>query len=231
MRYQHQLKTTLLIATVISLAFTIFFSYLQVKSPAATCYSIYNNIIICILTGCTITLIQAFIGYGNAKREAVLKFYKNTLILEKMIYDHSVLGRGFSFAKKGYSEIIQISKYFNDELKLSYVQIYRENKKDSQIQAITIIFNIYHELYLKYQTMESTLGAAVNFIEMSNEEIKKAGLDEKAETQKYNSVLAEKMQNIIEELSDEKKRKSLNENNKIIELYLFGKRRVKLSEV
>lgn len=225
MRYQYKLKQLLTWLSILFVFISILFSYLQFIYSTNVLFSILNNISICILTGAIITMCQACIGYGTAKRESLLLFYKNAIILEKKIYDHSVKGRGFSIAKKGFLEINEITSYFNDEFKFSFELIYKVKSTEKEILASIAIYKVYLGIYKKYYAMEQALGEAINYMELSDEDINIAGLNEAIETKKHNDILANKMNEIIEELGNSEQRKILNENYKVLESYLFSKDR------
>ncbi len=81
-------KKTICLVLPITVAFlilTITFSVLQSNNPANTLFAILANICICILTSGILICIQSTIGFYVARKESVLLFYKETMILEKRL--------------------------------------------------------------------------------------------------------------------------------------------------
>ena len=205
----------MLIITIISAIATIVCSYFQLNNPNIVALQIINNIVICLLSGCLLIFIQSVISYNYTKRESILCFYKNIMILEKLIHDHSVIGRGFNLAKQGYQDILTITRFFEDAFKMSYMEIDSSNQKNLEIQSVKQMFQVYN----KYREMEKHLGQAINFAEQSDEEL--AGIDIKSETQKYNLILSKQIKEIAEEFGNEDKIETIKTNKNLIVKYLF----------
>ena len=208
--------------SIISIVLVIIFSWLQSLYDNSEIISIVNNITICVATGCIVALLQAVVGFNASKRESVLNFYNACVTYEKKIYNHSVIGRGFSFAKQGFKEINDITLFFDTALKPAFLLIDVSNSKDEVIVAVKKVYNQYISIHKKYVNMEIALGEAVDFAEMSDDEIIENNIDEKEETNKHNEKLKAKFDEVLCEYGDKAKYKILTENMKILEKFLFS---------
>ena len=101
MRYHRQLIKGIFISIIVLLITVAILSYLQANYIDNAWYAIFNNIAICILTGGLVALFQSIIGYRNAKRDSLLVYYKDLILLEYKIVHYQYEAIGFVDAPKG----------------------------------------------------------------------------------------------------------------------------------
>ncbi len=123
MNYQRKMKNVLLLISFISMVITAIFTFVQVKNPNCTMIAIFNNIVICILTGCVIALVQFFIGYQSEKRNCILILYKDCIMLEEAVIHYPFERNGFINPIDGLKDVRAIINLYLSSLKLSYMQI------------------------------------------------------------------------------------------------------------
>lgn len=224
MRTQWQLLKAMIITVIVSLIASIITSILYFKFSKNVLYSIINNISICIFTGCIIGLIQAIIGYINSKRNALLSFYKECIMLEKEIIRHPYMHSGFVKIDDGYKDIQLILDRFNDNYKIAWMEIYSTKHSGKVIIAAKQLYSQYCQHILPYRHMEDALCEAIRFNEQSDELLLSKGIDIDAKTNEIQKNIDQCELNIQKQYNDDNEQKKRSHNYEVIENYLFSKK-------
>ena len=228
MRFNRIMRKTMIIISIISLLLTIIFSLLQAKYPSCVVITILNNVSICILTGCFISLIQSIIGYRQSKYDSVYQFYKAFVGLEGRITYFPANNVGFVDAVTGLKEIRSIITYFSENVTPAYNNVDFSNKKDAELNAVNQLMFLYNDQLQSLKTAEDALSEGVEFMQIdergaSQEEIRKNDIKQYEINQKIQAAI----NGIRDAYNDEEIHQKLNEAYGIIEMYLYGKKVVK----
>lgn len=229
MRLHKKTLKILVPITMLFLMLTIAFSFLQFKFSNVLAYSIINNICICILTSGLLICVQSIIAFYIDRKEAVLLFYKETIMFEKKLCDYPYINNGFSLAKGGLLEVLKMTEGFSDKLKWSYMQIDTSNKKSRIINALISLFSIYQIQICEFVKMEKLLKQALEFIGIPESELINQGVDINKETAMHNEKLQAQEKEIEKAFNDVDNNKRRNNNLDVIEEFLFNKKRGGLS--
>lgn len=169
MRYYKQLVIHVGISSAVLILITAILTGIQVNNSNNTLVSILNNIIICFLTGGIILFFQAIIGYKNAKRECLLAYYKDLILLEDKIIHYPFSGIGFIEASKGLKDIRDITTLFDAGAKFTYMQIDFGERKDCVLEAAQMLFKSYAKHIKAYKEFDSDICDALRDAETSSQ--------------------------------------------------------------
>lgn len=224
MRYQIKLLKVISIIAIVFFVLTIILSYFQVKNEGFVIWGILNNIAICVMTGCLIILVQIYVLYRQEKRIEIMEFYRLTMQVEELISDYPYNDHGgFIEADQAKKNIQPIIRKFNDEYCWAYHKIDKSRNKDIQINAVVKLFDLYKEQIEPFKEMETSLIAAIRFMNMTDEELLKDGIiDIQGENKRINDHLLEKEHNISEVYNNENMKRQRNVYLIVLEDYLFG---------
>ena len=227
MRYNRQLKKIIGLSLIPIAIITIIFSYLQIIYKDIAVYAILNNVFICILTGGIVTFIQAVIGYRNSKRDIILAFYKDLMVIEYKIGHYPYNRIGFKNAIDALPDVMNIILTFSSNVTFSYTQIVFSEKNNSVLDVVKSLYKIYGKQVKAFQDLDDELCEAIRFIDASEEDLLKEGItDVRSENIRVNNKLQAKAEIIRDLYNSEEDRKARDEGFAILEQYLF-KQKVK----
>lgn len=224
-----QLKTKNIWATMISFILTVIFSFLQVTHSNAAIYSIINNIAICILTGCAISLIQILIGLKNEKNKCVYNFYKSITAFESMVSNLQFIV-GFIEAQTLYEKLTEIADFFEANVKLDYRNINVAENQDKEISAVKDLMLYYYPQYEKIITAKKSCIDAIKLMQKdfaANRYSINSIPDKDFDT--ANNEIQYSMENVLKEFNNNEKYRKIRKNYNILEVYLFGEALTKVS--
>lgn len=225
MKFNRIMRNCMIAISALFLALTIVFSALQVIYPKKMIYAIINNISICILTGCLIALIQFIIGYHNSKRDSLLIYYKNLIMLENKIIHYPYIRSGFIDAQTGLKDVRVILDFYSSDVKLSYMQIDFGGCYDKTLNAAKELFALYEKQITVFKRFEDALCDGIRFMDKSDEDLINEGiLDIKEATQNMNAYLQSKEKDIENAYNDEIEQNARNQSYQKLEKYLFNKK-------
>lgn len=228
MRYHRQLIKGISISIIVLLIAVAILSYLQANYIDNAWYAIFNNIAICILTGGLVALFQSIIGYRNAKRDSLLVYYKDIILLEDKIVHYQYEAIGFVDASKGQKVVQDIITLYLSTVKLSYMQIDMKNNKDKELLAAQNLYNLYNKQIKEFSNFESELCEAIKYMEKTDAELYSEGIQNIAlETAKINHKLQSISEKIVDTYNDETDQHQRSNSFKILEQYLFHKKEIK----
>lgn len=207
--------------TIIFLFLTIVFSILQSKNTTCVLYVTLANICICILTSGLLICVQSFIGFYVARKEAILSFYKEVMILEKNIINYPYQNTGFILAQNGLKDIQTIISGFYDRFKWAYMMIDVSNKKNKVISSVILLYEIYGFQIKEFLKLEALIKKALEYLEIPEAELLSQGRDIPKETKIHNINLQNQMSAIEAAFNDAENNKKRNECLDVIEEYLF----------
>jgi hypothetical protein len=201
------------ISSAVLILITAILTGIQVNNPNNTLVAILNNIIICFLTGGIILFFQAIIGYKNAKRECLLAYYKDLILLEDKIIHYPFNRIGFIEASKGLKDIRDITALFDAGAKFTYMQIDFGERKDCVLEAAQTLFKSYAKHIKAYKEFDSDICDALREAETSSPEI-----------EQINKKLQDKEKEIESLFNDREEQKIRVAAYKTLENYLFKKK-------
>lgn len=211
MRYYKQLVIHVGISSAVLILITAILTGIQVNNSNNTLVSILNNIIICFLTGGIILFFQAIIGYKNAKRECLLAYYKDLILLEDKIIHYPFSGIGFIEASKGLKDIRDITTLFDAGAKFTYMQIDFGERKDCVLEAAQMLFKSYAKHIKAYKEFDSDICDALRDAETSSQ----------TEIEQINKKLQDKAKEIESIFNDREEQKIRVAAYETLENYLF----------
>ena len=227
MRLQYKLRRVFIIITSIFLALVILTTILCLVSNGNTLWSILNNMMICIATGCVIGCIQAFVGYANEKRMSILTFYKEAMMLEDAIINYPYMRSGFKSPDVGIKDIRKITLRFMDSFKFAWMSIYLGKSPDNVLKSVELLYYLYCDQIRPFRKMENALIEALRYMDKSDSELIAEGIDIPLETAKINDTLQSIEHEVEEAYNKQESQKERTANYLLIEKYLFSKKREK----
>lgn len=214
MRYYKQLVIYVGISSAVLILITAILTAIQVNNTSNTLISIINNIIICFLTGEIILFFQAIIGYKNVKRECLLAYYKDLILLEDKIIHYPFNETGFVEASKGLKDIREIIALFDAGAKFTYMQIDFGERKDVVLEAAQTLFKSYAKHIDAYREFDSDICDALRKNELSSQ----------IEIEQINKKLQDKEKEIESLYNSREDQKIRDAAYKKLENYLFKKK-------
>lgn len=224
MRYYRHMRNWMIVISALFLIFTVLFSVFQVKYQDESIYSILNNISICILTGCLIALIQFVVGYHNSKRDTLLVYYKDLILLEKKIIHYPFMRVGFIDAISGLKDVKEILDFYSSNVRLSYSQIDFDGYCDESLNAARELFVLYEKQMIAFKKFEDALCEGIRFMDKSDEDLINDGVtDIQKATQEMNAFLQSKEKDVKNAYNDAIEQDKRNKSYRKLEKYLFNK--------
>ena len=224
MRFQYKLRRSFVWVTIASVLGSLIVAILYFNNSEVAIWSILNNLIICIFTGCVIGCIQSFIGYANEKYMAVLSFYKEAIMLERSIINHPFMRSGFINPREGLQDIQVLIGRFYDDFKFSYLCLFIGNNRDKVLAATSSLFELYETQIKTFKDMENALCDSLRYLDKSHDELIQEGIDIPTETDKINFQLQSLEKEIEKAYNDSDSQEKRTRNYEIIEKYLFSKK-------
>lgn len=214
MRYYKQLVIYVGISSTLLALITAILTAEQGTNANNTWVAILNNIFICFLTGGIILFLQAVIGYKNAKRECLLTYYKDLILLEDKIIHYPFNRVGFIKASEGLKDIRDITTLFDSGAKFTYMQIDFSGKQDKVLEAAQTLFKSYAKHIKAYREFDSDICDALRDAETSSS----------AEIQQINQKLQDKVKEIESLFNDREEQEIRLAAYGTLEKYLFKKK-------
>lgn len=214
MRYYKQLVIYVGISSAVLILITAILTKIQVNNSDNTLLAILNNIVICFLTGGVILFFQAIIGYKNTKRETLLAYYKDLILLEDKIIHYPFNRIGFIRAEEGLKDIRDITTLFNAGAQFTYMQIDFGRKKDCVLEAAQTLYKSYAKHIKAYREFDSDICDALREAETCSQN----------EIEKINKKLQDKEKEISSIFNDREEQKIRVAAYEILENYLFKKK-------
>ncbi len=203
---------------------SIFLSILQSVYSDTTVFAILNNISVCILTGCLIALIQFVVGYRSAKYDALLNFYRSSLVLEDEFVHYPYTHAGFVDAKTGLTDIRKIIGLFDYDVKVAFWQIDMPAEKTEELKAACNLYVFYQEQIQVLKSFREKLCEAVRFQGMTDEQLYRSGItDIRKENIRINAALQDKETELENAYNDSDALKIVHNEYGALEKYLFGR--------
>ena len=227
MRLQYRLRQVFILITCVSLALTTLTTIFCLQGNGSGLWSILNNIMICISTGCVIGCIQSFVGYANEKRMSILTFYKEAMMLEDAIINYPYMRSGFTAPDVGIKDIRKITLRFMDNFKFAWMSIYLGKSPDHVLKSVELLYSLYCDQIKPFRKMENALIEALRDMDISGSELIAEGIDIPLETAKINETLQSIVREIKEAYNKQESQKGRTANYLLIEKYLFSKKREK----
>ena len=204
MRYHRQLRKIMLIVTIMSLLLVVALSYFQATFPEVIAIVIFNNAMICILTGSLISLFQAVVGYINEKRDAILLFYKDAIMFKDKNINYPFMRSEFIDSISGLKDVREVINLFQYKCKLSYLRIeINPQSEDIVMTAAKRIYISYCAQIRVFREMRSSLYDGIRFMYKSEDDLISDGVDNQSETESMNRLLQQKEEEIEKAYNDE----------------------------
>lgn len=214
MRYYKRLIIYVGISSAVLILITTILTWVQVNNSNNTLVAILNNIIICFLTGGIILFFQAIIGFKNAKRECLLAYYKDLILLEDKIIHYPFSRIGFIESSKGLKDIRDITTLFDAGAKFTYMQIDFGKRRDCVLKAAQTLFKSYAKHIKVYREFDSDICDA----------LRDAGTCNQTEIEQINKKLQDKEKEIESIFNDKEEQKIRVTAYETLENYLFKKK-------
>lgn len=215
------------LTSIISGIFTIAFTWLQMKYPVEPLFAVINNISICVLTGGIISIVQSILAFHNTKKESILEFYRQAIVLENNIAYYPYMRAAFVKFEEGLSDVQSIMNQFNREFLSAYHRIDKTRKRDEITQVVITLFGSYREQMLVFKKMEKSIIEAIRFSDMTDEKLISQEIDIKLETLRHNDILFKNLEEIKNQYNDENIQKIDCECFDKLEMYIYGSISVK----
>lgn len=231
MRLQYRLRESFIWITSVSTVLSVLTSIFYFNCKEYIVWSILNNIMICISTGCIIGCIQSFVGYANEKYMAVLNFYKEAIMLEDAIINYPFMRSGFIKSDEGLKDIRVIIHRYLDSFKFSSQCVFIGKHPDEVLKAANSLYISYGEQIKPFREMDDAIIDSLRFMDKSDSELISEGIDIQSETERINTQLQSLEHKIELAYNARLQQEQRIKNYEVLEAYLFSKKGEKKNEV